>query len=149
MRGKLATQSAGLLPCELSDPGFNYLLDKCNRERLVHGEVDGAFGGGEGFQVVLEGFDHGGGGEEAEVIGKGGVPDQDAFAESESGDTVADRFGRSTRHDGANRGAHFAYERARGLWDTRDVFVDSFRRAAAFWRETAFVEFGFFHAEAP
>lgn len=67
-RGKMANWSPGLLGSELGNPGFHNLFDKRDRKWLIQWEMNGAFGGGKGFQFVFEGFDHGGGGEETEVV---------------------------------------------------------------------------------
>lgn len=56
---------APLFAFYLCDASFHQFLDEGDRQRLSRGEVDGAFGGGKGFQFVLEGCDHGRGGEEA------------------------------------------------------------------------------------
>jgi len=60
--------SVGLCVFSLRDAGFHQFLDECCWQRLVGGEVDGAFGFGEGLQVVFEFFDDCGGGEQAAVI---------------------------------------------------------------------------------
>ena len=53
---------SGAFAFELGETGFHDFLDQGNREGLVQGEVDGPFGGGEDFKLVLELLDNHGGG---------------------------------------------------------------------------------------
>jgi hypothetical protein len=86
-----------LLPAfNFSDADLHDFLDQGDGERLVERKVNGAFRGGERLQIVFEGFDHGGGGKEAAVVGEGTEPDENFFM-SEGRDAVADDFGRFFR----------------------------------------------------
>ena len=46
-----------LLLFVLRDPRFDYFLNQCGWQRLIHGEADGPFGCRVAFKFILERFD--------------------------------------------------------------------------------------------
>jgi len=113
--GKAWTRdSAGLLGGDVGEAGPDHFFDEGGGERLVGGELNGAFGDGIGLQVGLEHFDDAGGGEEAAVVGESGKPDDD-LAVTEGRDFVANGFGGGWRERGADGGADFLQGGAGGF----------------------------------
>src|SRR5713226_4578452 len=140
-----ATPSAPFLAFDLCDPRLHQFLNKSSRQRLVRGEMDGPFGGGEAFKFVLKRFDNRGGGEQTAVVRKRGEPHQHALV-LERRNPIADGLGSLRWHSGANRRANLAQGAAGGFRDTSEVFINVFRSALAFRRRTATAGFHFFHA---
>jgi len=146
----LAGASAGDLPAlfggDLGEACLDYFFDEGGGERLVGGELDGAFGEGVRPEVVLEFVDDAGGGEEAAVAGKGGEPDDD-FAVAKGGNFVADGFCGGRREGGADGSANFLQGCVGGLEDGGEVGVDIFRSGAGLGPGcgSAFSGFLFFH----
>src|SRR5437588_4235004 len=130
---------------ELGDTGFHDCLDQGNREGLVQPEVDGPFGGGEGFQLVFELVDDRGSREQAAMVGEGGEP-YEHFLGFEGRDSVADGLASVARHNRANRGAHFVQGAAGGFRDTRKICVRTFRAGFSPCRRIAAAELRFCHA---
>jgi len=110
---------------DLGEAGFDDFSDEGGGEGPGGGELDGAFGDGEGLQVVLKHFYDAGGGEEAAVVFERGEPDDD-FVVFERGHFIADGFGGSSREGGTNGGANFLQGGARGLGGRGEVGVDIF-----------------------
>ena len=71
--------SAPFLAFDLRDPLLHQFLNKCSRQWLVRGEVDGPFGCGEALKFVLERFDNRGSGEQTAVVRKRCEPHQHSF----------------------------------------------------------------------
>src|SRR3989441_12278234 len=74
-----ATRSAPFLAFDLRDPRLHQFLNKCSRQWLVRGGVDGPFGWGEALKFVLKRFDNRGRGEQTAVVRKRGEPHQHSF----------------------------------------------------------------------
>ncbi len=77
--GLRATRSAPFLAFVLRDPRLHQFLNKCSRQWLVRGEVDGPFGCGEALKFVLKRFDNRGSGEQTAVVRKRCEPHQHSF----------------------------------------------------------------------
>jgi hypothetical protein len=137
----------GFLGRDLGEASLDHFFDECSWQRLVDGELDGAFGEGIGLQVVFEEFDDPAGGKEAAMLGEGGEPDDD-FAVTEGGDFVADGFGGGWGKGGANGGANFLQSGAGGFGDANEVGVDGFRAGSGLGlcRGFALAWFWLFHA---
>src|SRR6266704_5741025 len=73
------TRSALFLAFVLRDTRLHQFLNKCSRQWLVRGEVDGPFGCGEALEFILERFDNRGSGEQTAVLRKRGEPHQHSF----------------------------------------------------------------------
>src|SRR6202165_3317162 len=140
-----ATRSAPFLAFVLCDPRLHHFLNKCSRQWLVRGEVDGPFGCGEALEFVLERRDHGRSREQTAVVRKRGEPHQHSFV-LERRHPVADGLGSLRWHSGPNRRAHLVQGAEGGFRDTGKVFINVFRSAVAFRRGTAIARFHFFHA---
>src|SRR6266852_3219883 len=65
-----ATRSAPFLAFVLRDPRLHQFPNKCSRQWLVRGELDGPFGREEALKFVLERFDNRGSGEQTAVGNK-------------------------------------------------------------------------------
>lgn len=104
-----------LFAFEQCDAGFHDFLDESNGERLACGEVDGPFGGREGFPFFLEGFGHGGSGEQAAALREGRQPDQRSSIGFERRNLLADGLGGVGRPGWLNCCAHFVQGSAGGL----------------------------------
>ena len=128
-----ATRSAPFLAFVLRNPRLHQFLNKCSRQWLVRGEVDGPFGCGEALEFVLERLDHGRSREQTAVGRKRGEPHQHSFM-LERRHPIADGLGRLRWHSGSNRRAHLVQRAAGGFRDTSEVFINVFRGAAAFRR---------------
>ena len=63
-RSRGQPRSAPFLAFDLRDPRLHQFLNKCSRQWLVRGEVDGPFGCGEALKFVLTRFDNRGSGEQ-------------------------------------------------------------------------------------
>src|SRR6266571_7364595 len=87
-----ATRSAPFLAFVLRDPRLHQFLNKCSRQWLVRGEVDGSFGCGEALEFILERFDHGRAREQTAMVRKRGEPHQHSFV-LERRNPVADGLG--------------------------------------------------------
>src|SRR5712692_1749851 len=129
----------------LRDPRFHQFLDKCSRQWLVRGEVDGPFGCGEALKLVLKRFDNRGSGEQTAVVRKRGEPHQHSFV-LECRNPIADGLGSLRWHSGSNRRANLVQGAAGGLRDTSKVFSKVLWSAIVFRRRTAIARFHFFHA---
>ena len=140
-----ASRSAPFLAFDLRDPRLHQFLNKCSRQWLVRGEVDGPFGCGEALKFVLERLDHGRSGEQTAVVRKRREPHQHSFV-LERRNPIADGLGGLRWHSGPNRRAHLVEGAAGGFRDTSKVFINVFRSAIAFRRRTAIARFHFFHA---
>jgi hypothetical protein len=139
-----ATRSAPFLAFVLRDPRLHKFLNKCSRQWLVRGEVDGPFGCGEALKFVLKRFDNRGSGEQTAVVRKRGEPHQHSFV-LERRNPIADGLGSLRWHSGPNRRANLVQGAAGGFRDTSKVFINVFRSAVAFRRRTAIARFHFFH----
>src|SRR5207245_2263842 len=140
-----ATRSGPFLAFVLRDPRLHQFLNKCSRQWLVRGEVDGPFGCGEALKFVLERLDHGRSREQTAMVRKRGEPHQRSFV-LECRYPVADGLGSLRWHSGPNRRANLVQRAAGRFRDASKVFVDVFRSAVAFRGRTAIARFHFFHA---
>src|SRR5271157_5288160 len=140
----MTTLSARLLGFVPGNSRLHQLFDQGSRERLVRGEVDGTFGGGEGFQFVLEGFDNRGGWKQAAVVRKRCEPYQHAFV-LERRYPVADDLGGLQGYGGLNRRAKFGKRGAGWFRDAGKVFLYVFRSVVDFRPSAPPPRFGIFH----
>jgi hypothetical protein len=127
----------------VGDPRLHQFPHQSCRQRLVHGEVDGAFGGREILEFVLQDLDHGSSPEQTAMVRKGGVPQQRSFVLKRR-NSIADGFRGLRGHSGTNRCANFAPGAARGLQDAREAFVHVHRSATAFRGRPAIAGIHFF-----
>lgn len=116
---------------DLGEAGADDFLDEGGRQGLVDGELDGAFGDGEGLQVRAELFDHRGSGEKGTMLGEGSKPDYNLFV-VEGRNAVGDRFGGLAGNSGANRSADFLERGALRFRSGGEIFVDGGRSLFAF-----------------
>src|SRR5216684_6121374 len=100
--GLRATRSAPFLAFVLRDPRLHQFLNKCSRQWLVRGEVDGPFGFGEALKFVLERLDHGRSREQTAMVRKRGEPHQRSLV-LERRYPVADDLGSLRGHSRPNR----------------------------------------------
>src|SRR6266446_10681695 len=80
---------APFLVFDLRDPRLHHFLNKCSRQWLVGGELDGPFGCGEALEFALKCFDNRGSREQTAVVGKRGEPHEHSFV-LERRDPIAD-----------------------------------------------------------
>src|SRR6266478_4090502 len=137
--------SALFLVFFLRDARLHQSLNKCSRQRLPRGEVDGPFGCREALEFVLERLDHGRAGEQTAVVRKRGEPHQHSLV-LERRNPIADGLGSLRGHSGPNRRAHLVQHVAREFRDASKVFINAFRSAFAFRPRTALARFPLFHA---
>src|SRR5712691_3719455 len=144
-RSSRTTRSAPFLAFVLRDPRLHQFLNKCTRQWLVRGELDGPFGCGEAPKFLLERRDHGRSREQTAVVRKRGEPHQHSFV-LERRNPIADGLGSLRWHSGPNRGANLVQGAAGGFRDTGNVFIHVLRSTVAFRRRTRIPRFHFFHA---
>src|SRR2546425_1689337 len=140
-----AARSAPFLAFDLRYARLHHSLNKCSRQWLVGGELDGPFGCDEALKFALERLDHGRSREQTAVVRKRREPHQYPFV-LERRHPIADCLGSFRRRSGPNGRANLVQAAAGGFRDASKVFVNVLRSAAAFRRRTAFAGFHFFHA---
>src|SRR5713226_2173756 len=142
-----ATPSAPFLVFLLRDPRLHQFLNKCSRQWLVRGKVDGPFGCGEALEFVLERLDHGRTREQTAMVRKRGEPYQHSFV-LERRNPIADGLGGLGRRNGPNYRANPVQGAAGGLRDACEVFVDVFRNGVASHPRTAITGSRFFWSKS-
>jgi len=139
-----ATRSAPFLAFVLRDPRFHRLFNKCRRQWLIRGEVNGPFRCGETFKFVLKRFDNGGCWEQAAMVRKRSESHHRSFV-LERRNPIADRLGSLEWESGSNRRANLVQGAAGGFRDTSKVFINVFWRALAFRHRAAIARFHLLH----
>src|SRR2546427_7721092 len=140
-----AARSAPFLAFDLRDPRLHHFFNKCGRQWLVRGELDGPFGCDEALKFTLELLDHRRSREQTAVLRKRGKPHQHSFV-LERRHPIADCLGSFRWHSGPNGRANLVQGAAGGFGDSSKVFIHVFWSAAAFGGRTALARFHFFHA---
>src|SRR5260370_20812418 len=123
--------SAPFLVVALRDARLYHFSDKCGRQRLVGGELDGPFGCGEALEFVLERLDHRGSREQTAVIRERREPHQHFFV-PERRNPIADDLGGLSWYSGPNRRANLVQGAAARHPGTRAGYTDTFCCAPAF-----------------
>jgi len=141
-----ATRSAPFLAFVLRDSRLHQFLNKCSRQWLIRGELDGPFRCIEALKFVLERCDNRRSGEQTTVVRKRGEPHQHSFV-LERRNPIADGLGSLLWHSGPNRCANLVQGAAGGFRDTSKVFINAFRSALSLRDRTAIGRFRFFHAD--
>jgi hypothetical protein len=142
-RSSRTTRSAPFLAFVLRDPRLHQFLNKCSRQWLVRGEVDGPFGCGEAPKFLLERRDHGRSREQTAVVRKRGEPHQRCFV-LERRNPIADGLGSLRWHSGPNRGANLVQGAAGGFRDTARYSSTFFGAPLPFAAELRLPDFTFF-----
>src|SRR5271157_899641 len=140
-----ATRSVLFLIFDLRDSRLHQFFNKCGRQWLIRGELDGSFGCGEALKFLLERFDNGGSREQTTVVRKRGEPHQHSFV-FDRRNPIADGLGGLRWHSRPNCCTNLVQGAAGGFRDTSKVFINAFRNALSLRRRTALGRFHFFHA---
>src|SRR2546425_3752564 len=140
-----AARSAPFLVFDLRDPRLHHSLNKCSRQRLVGGELDGPFGCDEALKFALELLDHGRSREQTAVVRKRREPHQYPFV-LERRHPIVDGLGSFRWHSGPNGRANLVQGAAGGVGGSSKGFIHLFCSAAAFGGRTALAAVHLFHA---
>src|SRR5438093_1329190 len=140
-----AARSAPFLAFDLRDPRLHHFFNKCGRQWLVRGELDGPFGCDEALKFTLELLDHRRSREQTAVVRKRREPHQHSFV-LERRHPIADCLGSLGWHSGPNRRANLVQAATGGFRDASKIFINILRSAAAVRRKTTIAGFPSLHA---